>query len=246
MINKILLQKKLINIFFKLLPRQCIVCESESESYICSYCLPSLPFLNHYCEKCGLPLNKEKDLNEKKEILCVFCENHISDFNKFITVFNYKEPVRSLIKEFKYYNNILYQKVLGDLLFDKILSKYPNNFFPEVIIPIPSYKGKLKARGYNQAIELARYLSKKLNVPLDSNYIIKTKETLSQVGLDREARLQNLKESFCIRESKDYKHIAIVDDVVTTGATIINVKNIINSDTNNAIIDVWCLAKQQI
>jgi len=246
MINKILLQKKLINIFFKLLPRQCIVCDSESESCICSYCLPALPFLNAYCEKCGLPLNKIKEVNEQIDVTCVFCANNISDFNKFITVFNYKDPIKTLIKEFKYYNNLVYQKALGDFLLDKILSKYSNNSFPQVIIPIPNYKGKLKSRGYNQAIELARYLSKKLNVPLDLNYVIKVKETLSQVGLDREERLQNLKDSFCIKESKNYRHIAIVDDVVTTGTTVINIKNIINSDINNVIIDVWCLAKQQI
>lgn len=246
MINKILLQKKLINIFFKLLPRQCIICDSESESHICSYCLPSLPFLDSYCDKCGLPLNKEKNNKENLILICVHCENDISDFNKFVTVFNYKEPIRKLIKDFKYYNNILFQKVLGDFLFDKILSKYSDNNFPEVIIPIPSYKRKLRTRGYNQSIELARYLSKKLNIPLDLNYIIKIKDTKSQVGLDREARLQNLKESFVIKKIKNYNHIVIIDDVVTTGATVLNIKNIINSNDSNVIIDVWCLAKQMI
>lgn len=239
MINKNFFKNKLTNLFFNFLPRQCIVCESESESSICSYCMSCLPFIDSYCEKCGLALN-----NTNKNKVCIFCQDNVADFNKFITVMNYEEPIKTLIRNFKYHHNILYLKTLGELLKDKILSSYNLDNLPEVIIPIPSYAKKLKNRGYNQSIELARYLSKELKIPIDLDYLIKTKDTRSQVGLKKEERIYNVKNSFVINNPRNYKHIAIVDDVVTTFATVWSVKKTISNDINNVMIDAWCIAKQ--
>tara|TARA_R110002072_G_scaffold127881_7_gene265404 strand:- start:16431 stop:17048 length:618 start_codon:yes stop_codon:yes gene_type:complete len=205
--------------------------------------MPDLPFIKYYCEKCGLVL--------KNKNICSLCNNNGSIFNKFIVVFNYKAPISKLIKNFKYYNNILNRKILGELLVDKILSSYKSNnksnnenSFPEIIIPVPSYAKKLKSRGFNQSMELAIFLSERLNLKLDTAFIVKTKDTLSQVGLDREERLNNLANSFEIKNYTNYKHIAIVDDIVTTSATILALQKVIKNNISDIKVDIWCLAKK--
>ena len=202
--------------------------------------MKALPFISSNCYKCGIILENQKNI-------CDFCETDISiaKFNKFITVFHYQKPISKLIKDFKYKNNILNGKVLSNILKDKILSCYSKDYnFPDVIIPVPSYGRKLKFRGYNQALEIARFLGKDLNLQVDTGFIIKSKETLSQVGLDSESRLHNLSDSFEIKSHKNYNHIAIVDDIVTTSSTILALNKIIKSNLLDVKIDIWCLAKK--
>ena len=216
----------------------CIVCDSKSKEDICEYCLPSLPYIKKSCEHCGIILKNSK--------VCNFCNTQMKEFNKFIAVFYYQPPIRSIIRDFKYYDNYLNGKVLSNMLADKILSSYNNSNFPEIIIPVPNYYKKLKSKGFNQAIEISKYLKKKLNIDIDNNFITKIKDTKSQASLDKDARVNNLINSFDIGSFKDYKHIAIVDDVVTTGSTIMIIKKLIQKVLIDVKIDVWCLAKNEI
>jgi ComF family protein len=91
-----------------------------------------------------------------------------------------------------------------------------------ILIPIPLDKKKLKSRGYNQAEELAKELSKILKVPVISNNLIKTRVTLPQVELSAEKRGQNLKNAFLVKSPEQIKgkKIFLVDDVYTTGSTM--------------------------
>ena len=95
---------------------------------------------------------------------------------------------------------------------------------PDVLIPIPLHKNKLKKRGFNQATLIAKKLSKKLDIPLEYNLITKVKDNVSQSGLDRDDRFKNVANVYTLKASGKLaiknKHVCIIDDVITTGATV--------------------------
>lgn len=92
----------------------------------------------------------------------------------------------------------------------------------DLIVPVPLHRSRKAERGYNQAELLAKYLSSKLGIPLNSRNLIRTKATKIQNKLSRHEREQNLKDAFIIRQSNVFKdkRILLVDDIFTTGATV--------------------------
>ena len=110
-----------------------------------------------------------------------------------------------------------------------------------VLIPIPLYKSKLRKRGYNQAQLLALGLSKKLNIPM-IDILIRVKNTRSQVGLERKKRIENIAGAFSISPNiliSQYLNIFLVDDVLTTGSTLLEAANVLK---RNGAKKVWGIA----
>ena len=91
---------------------------------------------------------------------------------------------------------------------------------PEVILPVPLFWQREWHRGYNQAVLISQFLAKWLNIPLDTQSLLRIKATRSQRELTAQERRRNLKGAFCYRPIQPYKRVAIVDDVVTTGSTL--------------------------
>lgn len=177
-------------------------------------------------------------INCQKEgyFLCADCETllEISPFHRNLSVHNlidlyipvfYKNPLaKNLIQRFKYEPFV---KELAQTLSSLIISHFQlldnkPDFADYFIIPIPLSKKRLKWRGYNQSEELGRELADFLKIPLFSDCLIKVKETLPQMELEKEARRENVKDIFLVKNLdfiKD-KKILLIDDVYTTGATM--------------------------
>jgi ComF family protein len=113
---------------------------------------------------------------------------------------------------------------------------------PDVILPVPLYKKRLKHRGFNQSTELARPAANTFNISLDRHSIKRVRDTQSQTGLDKKQRRKNIRAAFEIVEPLSAQHVAVVDDVVTTTSTVNELARILKR-AGVERVDVWSIAR---
>lgn len=200
-----------------LFPKYCLNCGRE-ESYLCQDCFSLVEILDRqYCPFCPskivLDCRTCPSCKKSKKLSGLYCA---ASYDNFI--------VKKLVNQFKYepYTKDL-SKELASLIIThlKILNKLWD-FENFVLIPVPLHKKKARWRGFNQAEELAKKLSEPLGAGLLANALTKTKITLPQVELTKEARRKNLRGAFFCQKPDLIKNkkILLVDDVFTTGATM--------------------------
>lgn len=207
------IKKFILDLFF---PKSCFLCQKEG-SYLCEDCLSTLDILeNSFC-LCEEP----KRLPEAGK--CRSCQNRKLNGLYFSASYQ-NNLIKNLIHQFKYEP---YIKELATPLSSLIITHFlstQKSFNPEnfVLVPVPLTKKKLKQRGFNQAEEIAKELSKNFKIPLIKNCLFKIKETLPQIELAAEARKENLKGAFLVKDEEYVKgkKILLVDDVYTTGSTM--------------------------
>jgi ComF family protein len=136
--------------------------------------------------------------------------------------YNHNQMVQQILWEMKYNNNQELAKEMGRLAYSGNENLFSNNI--DGFVPIPLHKSKLRLRGYNQTECFAEGLSEVSDIPLFKNSLSRTKKTTSQTKLNRNERFQNLDEAFVVEnlDKIQGKHILLLDDVVTTGATLIS------------------------
>jgi len=204
----------LLDIFF---PKFCFGCGKEG-TFLCPDCQSCFEILEDNFCLCDNP----KRLPEIGK--CDSCRTKKLD-GLFFAVSYQNKLVRKMIQEFKYEPFIKdLAEPLTNLIMNHISLLKEGNRFKEgdILIPIPLVRKKLKNRGYNQAEEIAKELSKKLKIPVITDCLIKVKENLPQMELSKEERQENVKGVFKVKnkEKTQGKKILLVDDVYTTGATM--------------------------
>lgn len=141
-----------------------------------------------------------------------------------------------LIQRFKYQQQTWLLTPLIELLLKNI------EVTPEVLIPIPMHWRRQLKRGYNQSNLLALELGKRLGISVDTSVVVRHKVTHPQQGLTATQREKNLHAAFNIQSSIPYKHIALVDDVVTTGTTVNKIVELLYAH-NVDRVDIVCLSR---
>lgn len=207
-------------------PKYCVNCKKLGD-YLCTDCFSKLSFdtsgICIVCSRAAVGGITHPGCRGRYTIDGVF------------TGIEYKGIVRKLIYKFKYdpYVSNL-KKLLSDLLYEGLIQKEEfvkaieqSNNEAIVLVPIPLHSSKLRSRGYNQAEILAKELAKRLNIKM-INVLQRTKNTRSQVGLKREDRVKNISGAFSIVPNlPNSPKIFIVDDVLTTGSTLLEVANVL-------------------
>jgi len=163
----------------------------------------------------------------KNEIICAECRKKIAfpetSHHDLLAAASYRTKVmQKAIRSLKYQKAKIIAPILADIIYDRLKDKLINTT-DSILIPAPISKNRLRKRGFNQAEIIARSLSDKIYMPVKTNVLYKTKHTISQVEVkNREKRLKNLENSFCVKNAELIKNkiIFVVDDVSTTGATI--------------------------
>lgn len=213
----------------------CILCRQVSDLSlgICQHCLDLLPILQHSCRKCAAPLGESKT--------CGYCSETAVSFDATHALFLYQPPITKLIWQLKFNHALIHAKLFGDLLTQKILKEYANQSLPGLIVPVPLHKYRLKDRGFNQALEIARPVAKKLKIPLDLSPK-RCKSTMPQATLAAKDRTANVKNAFKLKRNYKNMHIAVIDDVITTGSTIQEFCHELKK-AGAKRIDVWCCAR---
>ncbi|MES2141340.1 MAG: ComF family protein [Pseudomonadota bacterium] len=234
------IKKAKVEVKHWLFPFTCILCceEARREIDLCLDCEKNLPWLDHICTHCAAPLCLEANA------ICGTCLKKPFPFYKTYILFSYTEPIRKLITGIKFQQRLLYANILGNLLAEKIELSYQEEQLPHVIIPVPLHKKRLRERGFNQAMEIARPIQKKLKIPIDYKSCQRVRNTVAQSTLLANQRSTNVKKAFAITEQKNVinKHIALLDDVMTTGHTLIELSSSLY-DAGVKRIDVWCCAR---
>lgn len=229
-------------IFQSLIPSCCILCDAKTNRNIdlCHECENNLPWIQNACLQCGIELHH---IDTEKKI-CGQCLISKPYYDKTIALFHYVEPIPRLITQLKFKNNLVYAKLFGELLANTICKTFKENK-PEFIIPVPLHKKRLHERGFNQALEIARPLSKLSNIPIDIKICQRIKKTEAQSSIPSNERKINVKNAFAIHKNFLANHIAIVDDVVTTGNTVLELSRCLKK-AGAQKIDVWCIARTNL
>jgi len=223
------------------LPHICILCKNLTHrpQDLCLSCLQSLPMLKQGCLSCAnvLPL-----LNQ--HLLCGQCLQYKPPFEVTHGLFHYQPPIAKLILDLKFQHALAHAKLFGELLAEKIIHEwYKEKPLPTAIIPMPLHDSRLQERGFNQAVEIARPIAKALNLTLWVHDVVRIKATKPQATLTAAQRKQNVKNAFLVKKSLKNQHIAVVDDVITTGNTMEEFCRLLKKQGASKI-SVWCCARR--
>lgn len=195
---------------------------------VCMLCQQSLPTYGRICQDClgQLPWTEEEAKCAGVDTLCV--------------ALNYAPPVDQLILGGKFSQKLSNLSLLAELFINYWHTQ--NIPLPEVLIPVPLHSRRLRERGYNQALELARILGREFNIPVDFCSIKRTKATQAQASLPAKQRGKNMYQAFALTRSIHYSRVALVDDVFTTGNTARVLSELLRQ-SGVATIDVYCMAR---
>jgi ComF family protein len=224
-----------------LLPPTCVICHypSKRASNICRNCERDLPILSQCCYQCAEKLHS----TGTSIVLCGNCLSNPPPFDCTHALFSYQTPIINCIIGLKFQHKLSIAKLFSDLLLDKLQHAwYHQKPLPDLIIPVPLHPIRLRERGFNQALEMARPLAKALSIPLETRHIRRIKHTQAQSGLSATERRHNIANAFAISSDVSNKSIAIVDDVMTTGYTIAELSKTLKRHGAKQI-DVWCCAR---
>jgi ComF family protein len=187
----------------------CPLCGAESNHLgLCDGCRGDLPDLGAACHLCAAPLPQAGT--------CGPCLQRPPPFTT-VCAFRYESPLSDLLIELKFHGRLVVARLLGGLLAERLAGLPVAR--PEVVVPVPLHPQRLRERGYNQALELARPVARRLGLRLAPELGVRLRPTASQSDLDLVERRRNVRSAFAAAGPVP-RSVAIIDDVVTTGSTV--------------------------
>ncbi len=203
------LQSALGRIAKHFLPGSCMLCAADTTStLLCSACIADLPRPPAvHCPQCGI----ETSLGER----CGACLKNPPAFSRTIASFRYEFPVDRLIQALKYGHQLPLAAWFGEFLSCQIVAEEH-----DLLLPLPLHPSRLQTRGFNQSVEIARAIHQRLEIPLNTSSLIRTRATPPQAALPLKERAKNVRGAFECVSDLSGKRILLVDDVMTTGSTL--------------------------
>lgn len=192
-----------------LFKQNCTLCDAptNSEFSLCAACIQDCPLAPRpSCPQCGLSTQGD---------VCGKCLKQQPYFDATHALFTYNYPVDALLQHYKY-NNALYLSQT----FAQLLSAKMQDTEIDIIIAMPLHPNRIKERGFNQSLELAKIIAKQHDIALDSISCNRIKNTPPQASLPLKNRLKNMQGAFACNSTFSGKHIALIDDVMTTGSSL--------------------------
>jgi ComF family protein len=192
----------------------CFLCRSTSrqQSFICDSCYAALPWNYNCCRICALPLPSLATSRDS-------CGKCLGGGVAISAAFTYAEPVSSWLKLLKHNSCLEFADFFASCIFDYLLMQ-EGFMSADLIIPVPLHRQRLKSRGYNQALQIAKCLSSLLDIPYDVQSCIRTKSGLSQQKSNYQQRIINMSNAFTSLQDLTGKRVLLIDDVATTTSTI--------------------------
>jgi len=222
-----------------LYPPSCVLCGGGAarDVTLCPACEADLPFIASACPRCARPLPAAPDPGPR---VCGRCLLQPPPVTQSLSPLAYRYPVASLIHRYKYGRQLALAAPLGYLLGEYVRARIDTP--PAVIVPVPLHVCRLRARGFNPSLELAREVGRRLSIPVDSRSTRRVINTASQAGLSARARRHNVRGAFRITRPIAAKHVALVDDVMTTGHTLMELARALRR-AGVERVDAWVLAR---
>ncbi len=192
------------------MPGNCLLCGADSTTHtVCTGCLADLPWHSQpHCPQCATPTPNGQ--------ICGTCLKHPPAFDRTVAALAYAFPLDRLIPCLKYHGQLAIAPLLGECLVRAATSS-PR---PDCLMAMPLHARRIRERGFNHASEIARVVAKQLALPLDTRSCQRIRDTPPQMGLKHDARRRNVRGAFTCSDAVKGRHIALVDDVMTTGTSL--------------------------
>ncbi|NLB40739.1 MAG: ComF family protein [Clostridiales bacterium] len=198
-------------------PIDCVCCGKRLEKRaihgICKHCHDNMPFIHEpKCTVCSRPVNDETEV-------CLECKYHRHSYDQALAVFEYSVVIKDLIHRYKYGGEYSLSRTFGFFLSEQL---QVSGWKVDLMIPVPLHTNRQKSRGFNQSALLGDYLSQRNRIPCKDDVLVRSIDTQTQTGFNRDKRAENLKDAFTVVDPQAIKNesILIIDDVHTTGATV--------------------------
>lgn len=218
---------------------KCLLCSQNHRNSlpICSGCRNDLPWLQQNCQRCALPLALSAININARNLICAQCQKKSPVYDRVSAAFSYQFPINLMIMQAKFNNKVHYLNLLTQLL----LTRLDTSTSPDALIPVPMHRQRLLQRQFNQAAIISRCLSHHTGIPSNYYLLEKSCNTEHQMQLDAAQRQRNLRNSFSCRQAPP-KHVAVIDDVVTTGTTANEIARTLKR-AGCGRVDIWSLAR---
>lgn len=204
-----------------LLPQDCLLCGASSGAHaVCAPCAAELPWLGEACPQCALPSPGGRT--------CGRCVSAPPAFDATIACFAYDFPVDRMVHALKYGGRLPLARWFAAALAARIgragatesCTPGHGEDAPHRVLAMPLHRLRLRERGFNQSLEIARHLARAARLPLAVQVVARIRATPPQVALPLAERARNVRDAFLCRATLDGAHVAVVDDVMTSGATL--------------------------
>jgi len=219
-----------------LYPPTCILCGAPGcrGRDLCVGCVGDLPRISRPCHLCGLPLPDEVSSP------CAQCRLRSPEADLVIAPYRYAPPLDRLVQRAKFNRDLAAARLLGTLLGESVQDS--GHELPSLIVPVPLHPSRQRQRGYNQSTELARHAGRRLAIRVSTKSIVRTRNNPPQAGLTAEARRGNVHGAFAVQGDLHDTHIAVVDDVLTTGSTASEIVRCLRH-AGSLRVEVWTIAR---
>ena len=217
-----------------LLPLRCLLCGAPGADGIdvCPGCAAELPRNPSCCARCALPL-------PTPAVLCGECQRRAPPWDAAWAPFRYGWPLDRLETRYKFGRDLVAGRALATLWTREPIPVAA----PDLLVPVPLHVGRLRQRGYNQALELGKLLARHFQLPLQPDVLRRQRATAAQTELDAQARRRNVRGAFAVNAAIALPaHVAVLDDVMTTGATLAECARVLKR-AGVTRVDVWALAR---
>lgn len=219
-----------------LLPPTCLLCGADGAGSrdLCAGCAADLPRNHTACPRCAAPFSIS--VTE----LCGDCHASLPDFDRAFVPFRYQPPLDALIKNLKFGGRLAHARLLGDLFAAALAER--GGPLPDCIVPVPLHWLRLRERGFNQALELARTTARQFQIPLRANGLRRVRYTLRQTDLDARRRQTNPLGAFALGDPLPGQRVALMDDVITTASTIAECARVLRTGGATEI-EIWAIGR---
>lgn len=218
-----------------LYPPNCLLCGDDGHAGmdLCAACHAELPWNRHACRQCALPMPADQDAT-----VCGQCLSDPPPFDRAVAPLVYAPVSAWLIAGLKFRRQLGHARLLAQLLSGTLNGIDP----PDRLLPVPLHRRRLRERGYNQALEIARPLARQYRLPLDIHSVRRVKATAPQSSMGLKDRRRNIRGAFVCSTSLQDQHVAIMDDVATSTATARELAGVLRR-AGAARVSLWCVAR---
>lgn len=215
-------------------PGFCLACGAglQGAEALCAVCAERLRRVPNPCLHCGQP-------NPATAPVCPACLRNPPRWQRLVAPFQYRGLAREYLLELKFSDALHLARILCRAGGAPPHDHRPR---PEVLLPVPLHRERLFERGYNQAAEIAAIWSHMLGIPVDRRALRRIRSTASQSGLNAAQRARNLRRAFEYRATGLYRHVAVIDDIVTTGSTADEITRVLHRGGVDCV-EIWALAR---
>lgn len=223
------------NLVDGLLPSRCQFCAAANAGPVCAACRRELPWNRPACPGCALP--------SPLGLPCPACRKRPRAFDAAFAAFRYETPSVQGLLGLKYAARFREARWLAQAMAEALQQRAGP--LPALLIPVPLHRGRLFRRGYNQSLELARHLGRELGIAVDATAARRLRATPDQIGLSAAQRRRNLRGAFAVADRVAERHIALLDDVMTTGATLEELARACKA-AGALRVEAWAIARRPL